>query len=193
MRTPAAARRRNAKDFQPFPVCPWAGVPQICTVRRFASIAAFVFAAAAAMPAAADPMDKFGTVAIDPAAANLFIATVSMAFQPFVRHNVEYSSTYVARVFPFFYTERGRISIVVPDDLLHRVDHGEPVDFVGRALSDSGDSRKVEGHAVPTGPLNGRIRVRVFISRRLSLTYDTTYELTGAPAPPAKVTARGTR
>jgi len=135
-------------------------------------------------------MAKFGKVAIDPAAANLYIATVSMAFQPFIRHKAEYSSTYVARVFPFFYTERGRISIVIPDDLLHRVDRGEPVDFVGRALSDSGDSRKVEGHAVPTGPMRGKIRVRVFISRRLSLSYDTTYELTGAAAPLPSVTAR---
>jgi len=142
------------------------------------------------MPAAADPMEKFRTVAIYPASANLFIATVSMEFQPFARHGPEYSSTYVARVFPFFYTEKGRIWIVVPDELLRRVDRGEAVDFVGRALNDSGDSRKVVGHAVPTGPMTGKIRVRVFISRRLSLNYDTTYELKGEAGTPAAVTAR---
>ena len=134
-------------------------------------------------------MAKFSAVSIDPASASLYIATVSMTFQPFVRHDAVYLSTYVARVFPVFYTERGRISIVIPDDLLHRVDRGETVDFVGRALSESGDSRKVEGRAVPTGPLTGKIRVRVYISRRLSLTYDTTYELVGAAAAPP-VTAR---
>jgi len=159
-------------------------------VRRFAAIAVLLLAAAASMPAAGDPMAKFSTVAIYPASANLFIATVSMAFEPFARHGPEYSSTYVARVFPFFYTEKGRIWIVIPDDLLRRVDRGEAVDFVGHALNDSGDSRKVEGHAVPTGPMTGRIRVRVFISRRLSLNYDTTYELTGAAGARAGVTAR---
>ena len=146
MRTPAAARRRNAKDSRPFPVCPRAGAPQIWGVRRFAPIAAIVFAAAATLPAAGDPMAKFSAVTIDPASANLYIATVSMTFHPFVRHNAEYSSTYVARVFPFFYTEKGRISIVVPDDLLHRVDRGEPVDFVGRALE------RLRRHAEGRGP-----------------------------------------
>jgi hypothetical protein len=114
-----------------------------------------------------------------------------MTFQPFVRHSSVFSSTYSARVFPyFFYNERGRIWIVIPDDALRRVDRGESVDFVGHAISDYGDERRVDGHATPTGPSTGRIRVRVFVSRRISLSYDTTYELRGAAGPGAAVTAR---
>jgi hypothetical protein len=165
--------------------------PKIWGVRRFASTAVLLFATAASLPAASDPMAKYGLVAITPAVANIYIATVSMEFQPFVRHNAVFSSTYSARVFPyFFYNERGRIWIVVPDDMLRRVDRGESVDFAGRAISDSGDERRVDGHATPTGPSTGRIRVRVFVSRRISLTYDTTYELRGAASPRAVVTAR---
>jgi hypothetical protein len=157
------------------------------TVRRPFLIALVVLSSIA--PLRAESPAKFASVAIDPASANLYIATVSMAFQPFVRKGSEYSSAYVARVFPFFYTERGRIWIVMPDDLLRRVDRGEAVDFTGRALNDSGDSRKVEGHAVPTGPMTGKIRVRVYVSRRISLTYDTTYELKGPASPSVTATA----
>jgi len=109
-----------------------------------------------------------------------------MTMPPFVRKNTVYSSTYYAKVFPyFFWSEKGRIWIIVPDAELRRASLGQPVDFVGHALSDSGDERKVQGRAIPTGAYGGRIRVRVFISRRISLDYDTTYELKGAANPAA--------
>jgi hypothetical protein len=96
----------------------------------------------------------------------------------------------VARVFPFFYSEKGRISIVIPDDNLRRVSRGEPADFNGRAINDSGDVRRIEGSAIPTGPTTGRLRVKVFITRRIALTYITTYELQGAETPQAVAKAR---
>lgn len=114
-----------------------------------------------------------------------------MTYPPFVRKGAVYSSTYSAKVFPyFFYNEKGRIWIVVTDDDLRRVSMGQPVDFKGRAISEYGDDRKVDGRAVPTGPRTGKIRVRVFVTRRIALTYDTTYELIGPGQPPPEVTPR---
>jgi hypothetical protein len=166
------------------------GVPQIVGVRRFASIAILLIATGASMRGAADPMAKYGLVAIKPATATIYIATISMTFQPFVRHRTEFASTYSAKVFPyFFYNEKGRIWIVITDDELRRVDSGGSIDFTGHALSESGDERRVQGHVVPSGPTTGNIRVRVFVTRRISLTYYTTYVLEGAPAPEAAVTA----
>jgi hypothetical protein len=105
-----------------------------------------------------------------------------MTMPPFVRKNIVYSSTYSAKVFPyFFYNEKGRIWMIVPDELLRQAAAGHPVDFVGHALSDSGEERRVQGRATPTGPTSGKIRVRVFVTRRISLNYDTTYELRGSP------------
>jgi hypothetical protein len=71
----------------------------------------------------------------------------------------------------------------VPADKLLRAARGEPVDFTGRGVSSSGDERRVEGRATPTGPSGGRIRVRIYVTRRISLTFDTTYELRGAAEP----------
>ena len=155
---------------------------QIRRVRRFVSIAVLCLAAAS-LRADDDPLARFKVVSIFPASASLYVATVSMSFLPFVRHKTEYSSTYSARVFPyFFWSEKGRIWIIIGDDELRRVVRGEPVDFQGRALSDSGDGRRVEGRATPTGPSTGRIKVRVFISKRSVLNYDTTYQLEGTAA-----------
>jgi hypothetical protein len=150
--------------------------------------------AGAAPARGADDMAKFAQVVIRPASASFYIASVTMSFQPFVRHRSVYSSTYVARVFPYFFLgERGRIWIVVPDEALARINRGEPVAFTGRAANDSGDERRVDGTATPAGPREGRIRVRVFVSKRIILTYDTTYRLQGPPDEPAPVTPRPAR
>jgi len=134
-----------------------------------------------------DPPGRFNKVAVRPATASFIIGTVTMTIPPFLRRNAVFSSTYSAKVFPyFFYSEQGRIWIVIPDDDLRRVSLGEAVDFKGHATSDSGDERRIEGRATPTGPLAGKLRVKVLVTRRIGLTYNTTYELQGTERPPAK-------
>jgi hypothetical protein len=171
-----------------FPVCPSARGGQIDGVPRLSPVLALAFAAALPLRAADADLARFGTVTIRPSTAYLVIAAVTMTMPPFARHDGVYTSSYFAKVFPYFYfNEKGRIWITGPDDALRLVARGKPIDFKGRAVSDGGDPRRVEGHVTPTGRLRGNIEVRVFISRRLYLTYDTTYELTDAPT---SVTAR---
>jgi hypothetical protein len=93
-------------------------------------------------------------------------------------------------VFPYFYSESGRIWITVPDDAIRRVASGQSVDFTGRAVNEDGEERRVAGHASPSGRTGGSIQVRVFVTRRISITYDTTYELLGSADPPTAVTPR---
>jgi hypothetical protein len=160
-------------------------------MRRLLAPLVLVLAAATPGRGADAALARFNVVDIKTSVASLYIASVTMIMPPFVRRDAVYSSTYYAKVFPYyFFSEKGRIWIIVPEADLRRAAVGQPVDFVGHALSDSGDERKVEGRAVPTGPSGGKIRVRVFISRRISLNYDTTYELKGVPPTAAPVTAR---
>jgi len=168
------------------------GAPvQIALVRRYLAPLVLVFLAAAPLRGGEDGLERFNVVDIKPSTTSLIIASVTMTMPPFTRKRAVYSSTYYARVFPYFFlSEKGRIWITVPDDDIRRASLGQPVDFVGHALSESGEERKVEGHAVPTGPTGGKIRVRVFVSRRISLNYDTTYELKGSRDPVAAVTPR---
>jgi hypothetical protein len=163
-----------------FPVCPPPSVAQIRLVPRLSPLLALSVATAAAALGAGDDLSRFSEVAIKPATVYIYVGTVTMTIPPFVRHDAVYSSTYAARVFPFFYTEKGRIWIEIPDDDLRRIANGEAIDFKGHAINEDGYGRRVEGHAIPTDKSGGSIRVRVFVSKRISLTYDTTYELTGA-------------
>jgi hypothetical protein len=157
-------------------------------MRRLLTVPALALACAATLRGA-DDLSRFSQVLIRPASAPFYIASVTMSFQPFIRHRATFSSTYAARVFPYFFLgEKGRIWINIPDEALALVGRGEPVDFTGRAVNDSGDERKVEGRATPTGPWAGRIKVRVFVSKRIILTYNTTYELQGPRGEPPAVT-----
>ncbi len=158
---------------------------QIRRVLRITAIAALALAAAAPARSEDDSLARFNRVDIKPATASLFIATVTMTMRPFVRRDTVFSSTYSARVFPyFFWNESGHIWIVAPGDRLLRAALGEPVDFTGRGISESGDERRIEGHATPTGPMGGKIRVRIYVSKRIFLTFDTTYELQGTAKTP---------
>jgi hypothetical protein len=165
-----------------FPDCPAGPAPQIRRVSRTALFALFAFLAPAL--GAAEPLPaRFNQVEIKPTTTSLFIASVTMTMPPFVRQNAVFASTYSARVFPyFFWSESGRIWIEVPEGKLRQVERGEAVDFTGRGVNESGERRRIEGHATPTGPAEGKIRVRVFVSRRIYLTFDTTYVLTGTAA-----------
>jgi hypothetical protein len=152
-------------------------------VRRFLAPLGVAIALAVPLSGADGSLTPFNVVYIKPAVTSVIVATVTMTMAPFVRKKVVYSSTYTAKVFPyFFYNEKGRIWINISDDDLRRAAKGGVVEFVGHGLSDTGDERRVEGRATPTGPLSGKIQVRVFVTRRIALVYDTSYELRGGAA-----------
>ncbi len=133
----------------------------------------------AAVSAAGDAaLEPYAVVAASPATASVYIATVTLSSAPFVRKGGGYAAAYSARVFPYFpLSEKGRIWIRLSDDDLRRISRGEPVDFTGQAVSDSGNVRRVQGRATPTGPSSGGLRVRIYVSRRISLSFQSSYEI----------------
>jgi len=142
---------------------------------------AFLVLAAALvlLPARGDDLqDRYGSVDIRPGKSSIFIGTVTLTMPPFVRKNGVFTSTYSATVFPyFFFDETGTITIDVPDEMLRRVARGERIGFAGLGTSDEGDNRRVEGSAEPIDSTTGRITVRVYVSKRLSLAFNTSYRL----------------
>lgn len=126
------------------------------------------------------PLDRFARVDIAPTKTSIYIGSVTMTMPTFVREHGTYSAPYHAKVFPYFFLgERGRLSIDVSDDMLRRLEHGEPVDFVGRGVSSEGEPRRVEGRAVPADATSGKIKVRVFVSKKIQLIFNTTYRFPG--------------
>lgn len=108
---------------------------------------------------------------------SIYVGTVSLKMPPFARNpSGDYESTYAARVFPYFFAnETGRITIRVTDDALRRLERGEVTEFSGRAVNQQGEERRIEGKATPADAAQGKIKVRVFVSPRVELIFNTTY------------------
>ncbi len=124
----------------------------------------------------AGPLDRFATVAIEPAKTSIYIGNVTMTMPTLQRTGARYESSYVAKVFPyFFYNERGTLNIEFTDEQLARLEKGERVEFKGEARSDTGEDRRIEGHATPSDAVSGKIKVRVFVSKKIELIFNTTY------------------
>ncbi|HEY0945508.1 MAG TPA: hypothetical protein VGD81_09580 [Opitutaceae bacterium] len=129
----------------------------------------------------------FGEATVETAKTSIYVGSVTLAMPPFQRGGATYASTYSARVFPyFFYNESGRIAIDIPDADLRRLAAGETIHFTGRAENNDGEPRRVEGRAVPADAHSGRIKVRVWVTSKIELIFNTTYRFTGDAGEPAR-------
>ena len=128
------------------------------------------------LPAAESSPTRFDQVTVAPAKTSIYIGTVTMTMPAFVRKNGTYESSYAARVFPFFFSnEQGRVVIELPDDALRQLERGETISFHGRGVRDDGAGRRLEGTATPIDAVSGKLKVRVSVSKRLELIFNTTY------------------
>ena len=136
------------------------------------------FAALATAGAASEDLGRFSVVRVEPTKTSIYIGSVSMTMSPFLRKSDVFISNYQARVFPyFFYNENGRLSITIPDSGLQQLSHGQAITFTGKGINDDGQARMVDGKATPSGPNDGAIKVRVYVSRKIALVFNTTYHL----------------
>jgi hypothetical protein len=122
------------------------------------------------------PLNRYDTVEIATAKTSIYIGSVTMTMPRFTRKDSVYSSTYNAKVFPYFFSsEKGRLSFTISDETLRKLEHGETVPFSGKAFNTDGEERRIEGRAVPEDATHGKIKVRVFVSKRIELIFNTTY------------------
>ena len=123
-------------------------------------------------------LEHYARVEVETAKTSIYVGSVTMHLTPFLRTGAGYHANYAAKVFPyFFWNESGTIAIDVPDDALHSLAKGETIQFKGRGLNDDGEERHIEGRVVPTDAHSGKIKVRVFVTKRIQLIFNTTYRL----------------
>lgn len=137
-------------------------------------LAAGVFAADESLP-------RFDHVTVDPAKTSIYVGSVTLSFTPSTRKAGIYAADYTAKVFPYFFmSEKGSLTLDAPDEVMRRLASGEAVDFIGRGTSSSGAARRFEGRATPTDAANGKLKVHVFVSKRIDLIFNMTYHFTPA-------------
>lgn len=141
------------------------------------SMVGFVaLALSVSVASAGGDLGAYARVDIAPTKTSIYIGSVSMTMPTFLRENGTYSAPYSAKVFPYFFSsEKGTLFIDVADEALQRLARGEPIEFEGRGVNTDGEERRVAGRAVPTDARSGEIKVRVFISKRIQLIFNTTY------------------
>lgn len=128
------------------------------------------------------------SVTVEPARTSIYVGTVSLTMPPFARRGTAFESTYDCKVFPYFFSnEHGTLQIEVSDADLDALQKGQPIDFRGHARNHRDAERTVEGRATPETSTEGRLKVRVRVSRRIELIFNTRYQLGPAhtPAPTA--------
>ena len=122
----------------------------------------------------------YAAVDAAPVTTSIYIGSVSLTSGRFLRHDGVYQARYVAKVFPFFfYNEKGELRVDVSDESLRQLAGGTTVEFTGSATRDDGRVRAVTGRAVPLDATSGTLKVRVIVSQRIVLVFNTTYRLAG--------------
>jgi len=122
---------------------------------------------------AASPYDK---IAVETSSTSIYIGKVSLVLTPLVRHDGVYTAEYKAQVFPFFFmNEHGSFRLEVSDETLARVTRGETVEFQGHAQNNGHEERKITGRATPDDAKHGKIKVRIFVTEKIQLVFNTTY------------------
>jgi hypothetical protein len=122
------------------------------------------------------PLSRYSTVEIAETKTSIYIGSVTMTMPRFTRKDGAFSSTYNARVFPYFFSsEKGKLSIEISDETLRKLERGETIEFTGKGFNTDGEERRISGRAVPTNSTSGKIKVRVFVSKKIELIFNTTY------------------
>lgn len=152
-------------------------------IRRplWAALALLVFAGPGR--ASDDSLARYDHVVVEPAKSSIYVGSVTLSLSAATRQNAAYECTYTAKVFPYFFmSETGQLRLNAPDETMRRLALGESVSFNGTGLSADGEKRRFEGQATPADATSGRLKVRCFISKRISLAFDMGYRF----APVAK-------
>ncbi len=117
-------------------------------------------------------------VVIPETKTSIYIGNVTLTPGLLQRENGIYRASYRAKVFPyFFYNEDGELSIDFSDKQLAQLARGERVEFTGTAKNKNGEDRRIEGHATASAPgaTEGSIKVRIFVTAKIQLIFNSTY------------------
>lgn len=144
-------------------------------MERFRAVL-FAFAVALLSTAARGASPNFESVVVEPTKTSIYVGNVALTMSTFHRKGDVFAADYRAKVFPYFFSnEHGQLWITLSDDDLARLSRGEVVPFKGRAENSDKEERRIDGRAVPADAVHGKIKVRVFVTSKIELIFNTTY------------------
>lgn len=116
-------------------------------------------------------------ISVAPMKTSIYIGSVTLTLGVFERQGSTLSTTYTAKVFPwFFWGETGRITIGLSDANLASLAKGETAEFAGDGVNQKNKPRKVTGRAQPADATSGKFKVRV-MADGVELIFNSNYQL----------------
>lgn len=119
-------------------------------------------------------------VSIAPMKTSIYVGSVTLTTAVLVRKSSTLSTTYEAKVRPwFFWGETGKITITLSDANLANLAKGERAEFTGDATNHKSKPRTVTGYAQPVDAISGKIKVRI-MADGIELIFNGTYRFESA-------------
>ncbi len=133
--------------------------------------------AVATLPAQTTPvLTSWDRIVLPPMKTSIYVGSVTLTTEALVRSGSTLSSTYEAKVRPwFFWGETGKITITLSDAALASMSRGERAEFTGEATNHKKKPRTVTGYAQPTDASAGKIKVRI-MADGIELIFNGTYK-----------------
>src|SRR3954462_4010370 len=122
----------------------------------------YLLLGAATVASAATNLTTWERVDVAPMKTSLYVGSVRLTTTTFERQGSALTSTYVAKVFPWFpWNEHGKITINLTDANLASLARGETAEFTGEAFNHHDQRRTVTGRVQPSSPTSGKMKVRI--------------------------------
>jgi len=139
-------------------------------------VGGFISLAAAEAVAPAPTLTTWDHIKVAPMKTSIYVGSVTLTTGVFERQGSALTTTYDAKVFPwFFWGENGTITIALTDTGLAALARGETAEFTGDATNQKNKPRKVTGRAQPTDANSGKIKVRI-MADGVELVFNSTYQ-----------------
>jgi len=120
---------------------------------------------------------RYSIIAVAPAKTSIYIGRLTVTPGLFVRTAAGYEATLAVDLWPYGFHDDAKVSIVVGDEKLARLERGASIDFFGHVTRRNGQTRRISGRATPSGPGSGKLDVRVFLGSQVTVSFSTTYEV----------------
>jgi hypothetical protein len=148
----------------------------IVTAMRCSSLvfALLLLLAAARIPLVAG-IESFSKVEVPQMKTSVYIGSVTLTMSAFERTGEVLTATYNAKVVPWPWSEKGKITIEFPEEDLERLARGETVELKGKAVNAKNEAHAVTARAQPgDDAATGKLKVRVRVSGA-TLIFNGTY------------------
>jgi hypothetical protein len=100
---------------------------------------------------------------VDPSSSSVALGKADLVVSPLTHGGAAYLGDYQLKVTPYFFkSEKGKLQLAAPDEVVQKLEEGVPVEFTGKATNvGDGKVKVVTGKATPANKDRGKVTFSV--------------------------------